>query len=395
MSIIKSILKSIRLFINNGALSILRKMVTIKDEIIFISTPDYSDNALALSDYLPTSDAGKAYKCYWLVDDANHYQMKYKGTGITFLTKKNKLGLMPPKTIRHHLQARFVFATHSFLIPQEQAKPGQKYILLWHGCGFKAKTGNHYTAFDKALVPGPLFVESKSKYWKVLPSKLLPKGYPRYDWMLHPSQEAKQYYRELKKEYDKVIFWLPTVRNSIVDRKYPESVISQFPILAHTADWCEMDKWLSSINILLVVKLHNTQKKYDIPFEEFNNIRVVENKDFLKSGVKLYELFPFTDGLISDYSSVSFDYLVVDKPICYTLDDYKTYESTRGFVFDNPLDYMPGHHVYNVRELKQYLEDVKNDIDEYKQRRKEVREIAVTNTDTSYCEQILKALDVL
>ena len=192
-----------------------------------------------------------------------------------------------------------------------------------------------------------------------------------------------------------MVFWLPTVRNSIVDRKYPESIISQFPILANTEDWRDMDEWLSSVNMLLVVKLHNAQKKYDITFDEFNNIRVVENKDFMKAGVKLYELFPFTDGLISDYSSVSFDYLVVDKPICYTLDDYKMYESTRGFVFDNPLDYMPGHHVNNVHELKKYLEDIKNGFDEYKQRRKEVREIAVTSTETSYCEQILKALNVL
>ena len=208
MSIIKSTLKSVRLLISNGVLYILRKMVSIKDEIIFISTPDYSDNALALSDYLSTSVEGKEYKCYWLVDDVYAYRRQYAGTGITFLTKKNKLGMMPLRTIKHHLQARFVFATHSFLIPQDQAKPEQRYILLWHGCGFKAKTGNHYTRFDKALVPGPLFVESKSKYWNVSPDHLLPKGYPRYDWMLHPSQEAKQFFRELKKDYNKVIFWL-------------------------------------------------------------------------------------------------------------------------------------------------------------------------------------------
>lgn len=395
MSIVKSALKSIRLLISNGVLCILRKMVSIKDEIIFISTPDYSDNALALSDYLSTSVEGKEYKCYWLVDDVNAYRKKYSGKGVSFLSKKNKLGVVPIKTVKHHLQAKFVFATHGFLIPQEQAKPEQKYILLWHGCGFKAKTGSHYTSFDKALVPGPLFVESKSKYWKVSPDKLLPEGYPRYDWMLHPSQEAKQFFSDLKKGYDKVIFWLPTVRNSIVDRQYPESVISQFPILSKTEDWKNIDNWLTSVNMLLIVKLHNTQKKYDIPFEEFKNIRVIENKDFMKDGVKLYELFPFTDGLISDYSSVSFDYLIVDNPICYTLDDYKVYESTRGFVFDHPLDYMPGHHVYNVQDLKKYLEDVKNGRDEYKKRRQDVREIAITGTTTSYCEQILKALSVL
>ena len=395
MNVIKSLLANIRLRISNLTLFLFRNRDSVKDEIIFYSFPDYADNALALSDFLLTSSMGKNYRIFWIVEDAKSYQYKYAKAGITFLTKKNRLGMIPLKTIKHHLQAQFVFATHNFLIPQGQARPEQKYILLWHGCGFKAKTGSHYTQFDKALVPGPLFVSSKSKYWNVVPDKLLSEGYPRYDWMLHPSQKSNSFFMDLKKDYDKVIFWLPTVRNSVKDRDYPEGVISQFPILATTEDWQNIDNWLSSANMLLMVKLHNSQKKYPIPFETFANIRVVNNNDFIKAGVNLYELFPFTDALITDYSSVSFDYLVVDKPICYTLDDYKTYESTRGFTFDNPLDFMPGHHVYTVQELKQYLDDVKNGLDEYKQRRKEVKEIAVTNTDTSYCEQILKALNVI
>lgn len=395
MSIVKPILVIIRSFISNLALSLFRIIVTVKDEIIFISFPDYSDNALALSDYLSIPDVKNTHKIYWIVENANSYQKKFNQAGIIFLNKKNWLGMTPFKTVIHHLQAKFVFATHSFLIPQEKAKPEQKYILLWHGCGFKAKTGSHYTQFDTALVPGPLFLEPKSRYWKVLPEKLLSEGYPRYDWMLHPSQEAESYFKVLKKEYDKVIFWLPTVRNSKVDRDYPEKVISHFPILANTKDWQIIDKWLSSVNMLLVVKLHNSQKKYPIPFDEFTNIRVVDNNDLGKAGINLYELFPFTNALITDYSSVSFDYLVVDKPICYTLDDYKIYESTRGFVFDHPLDYMPGHHVYNMQELMTFLEDMKCDRDNYKQKRKEVRDVAVTKNDSSYCEQILKALEVI
>lgn len=395
MNAFKTLIVKIRLLISRLTLFFFRRIVTVQDEIIFNSFPDYSDNALALSDYLLKTNEGKNYKIYWIVDDTKSYRNKYAHANITFLSKKNRLGMIPLKTIKHHLQAQFVFATHSFLIPQEQAMSEQKYILLWHGCGFKAKTGSHYIQFDKALVPGPLFVEPKSKYWKALPDKLLSEGYPRYDWMLHPSQEAKLFFKELKKDYEKVVFWLPTVRNSIKGRDYPEGVISQFPILASTEDWLTIDKCLSSVNILLVVKLHNSQKKYPIPFEKLGNIRVLENKDFMKAGVNLYELFPFTDALITDYSSVSFDYLVVDKPICYTLDDYKTYESTRGFVFERPLDYMPGHHVYCLEELKAFFDDLKYGRDTYKQSREEVRRVAVTKIESSYCEQILKALKVI
>ena len=37
------------------------------------------------------------------------------------------------------------------------------------------------------MVPGPVFVETKSRYWNCEKEKILALGYPRYDWMLHPS----------------------------------------------------------------------------------------------------------------------------------------------------------------------------------------------------------------
>jgi len=35
--------------------------------------------------------------------------------------------------------------------------------------------------------------------------------------------------------------------------------------------------------------------------------------------------------------------------------DYHLYENTRGFVFDNPVDYMPGQMIANYDELKNFL----------------------------------------
>lgn len=380
---------------NQLILHLCRYFTRVQDKLIFVSFPDFSDNALALTEYLLSHPESHTYKIYWVVSNAKEYRRKYGHTGITFLSRKNKIGMMPISTIKAHLQSKYVFATHGFVIPQEEAKAGQKYILLWHGCGFKTKLGCHYTMFDKGLVPGPLFVGSKSKYWNVDPKKILAKGYPRYDWIFHPTEKARNFFHALKQDRDIVIFWLPTVRNSIFGREYPEGVISQFPIMTNNDDWATLDKTLEEANVLLVVKLHNSQKQYSIPFEQFKNIKVVNNQDFSNAGVKLYELFSYTDALITDYSSVSFDYLVTDKPIGYTLDDFKMYKSTRGFIFDNPLDYMPGHHIYNLQELKDFVEDIKNGKDDYAEKRRTVRAKAVAITDISYCELILKSLEVI
>lgn len=63
----------------------------------------------------------------------------------------------------------------------------------------------------------------------------------------------------------------------------------------------------------------------------------------------------YSDALITDYSSVCVDYLIVDKPIAYTLDDYEVYKQTRGFVFEDPHEYMPGHHLYRFSDLERLL----------------------------------------
>ncbi len=39
--------------------------------------------------------------------------------------------------------------------------------------------------------------------------------------------------------------------------------------------------------------------------------------------------------LVSDYSSVAIDYLLLDRPLGFTLDDYEAYTESRGWVFDD------------------------------------------------------------
>jgi len=51
-----------------------------------------------------------------------------------------------------------------------------------------------------------------------------------------------------------------------------------------------------------------------------------------KKQIKLYELIGISDGLLSDYSSVAVDYLLLDRPLGYVLADYNIYKEKRGFV---------------------------------------------------------------
>ena len=55
----------------------------------------------------------------------------------------------------------------------------------------------------------------------------------------------------------------------------------------------------------------------------------------------MYVLLRNADALITDYSSAYFDYMLLNRPIAFTVEDIEEYRKKRGFVFDNPFEYMP------------------------------------------------------
>lgn len=118
------------------------------------------------------------------------------------------------------------------------------------------------------------------------------------------------------------------------------------------------------------------------------NIVYLENQDLEDNGLQLYEFINCSDALISDYSSVAIDYLLLNRPIGFTLDDYDAYTESRGWVFEDPLEYMPGEHIYNVQQFEQFVLDIRNGKDDYENQRKAI--LAKThNVTDNYCKRVL------
>ena len=287
------------------------------------------------------------------------------------------------------MTAKFVFSTHDFMISKSDGLPGQNYILLWHGCGYKDKISKNVShIFDKACVPGPLFVKTKSKLWNVTEDKFIVKGYPRYDWMLDNSPKAEEMARNLRgNAQEKIVLWMPTFRNSVVNKNSPENTITQFPLMKDQESWNCLDLYCKEIGVKLLIKLHAVQKNYDIDFKKLKNIKLLSNDDFEKNEIQMYEFLPFSDALISDYSSIAVDYLVLNKPIAFALDDYDLYKKLRGFVFDDPRKYMPGHHLYIEKDLYAFLKDVANGTDSYLFARKKMINECIY-VSKSYCASL-------
>lgn len=359
--------------------------------VIFRSMPDYADNARALAEYMLDNGYANKYSIYYDVSDAR----KYNNTGsqMKFISCETKLGLYRLKNLKLVVTAKYLMSTHKPILIRNRARKEQLIINLWHGCGYKDKSshqGSGHANFDYAIVPGELFVKPKSYFWNIEEEKILPIGYPRYDWLKAVDKGARKVLDSFKRDAEsKVVLWMPTYRADKRGVYTDSNSITQFPLVDRVEKWQELDRCCEKLDIVLIVKLHPFQREYGIPFDSFTNIKEIANLVFEDSDVPMYKFIALTDALISDYSSVAVDYLLVDRPIAFTLDDYEEYKSTRGFVFDDPRVYMPGHHLYSSEDLMRFLHDVSTGVDSYKEERDRMKTYAICQSE-NYCKSLLE-----
>ena len=366
-----------------------------KSVVLFNSKPDYADNARALAEYMLANGYTEKYKIFFDVDNLS----KFKGSvdGITFVSCKNKWKWYNLRYMHLMITAGYSLFTHGPIVSKRYRKPGQCNVCLWHGCGYKDRSGNDNMSvrkFDMALVPGALFVKTKARYWDVEEKYISPIGYPRYNWLLSRSEDAEKLINSFKKtDKTKVVIWMPTFRSDKEGKLNDSQTITQFPLVADKEQWKELDELCREKDVVLLIKLHRLQPDYGVPYDTFTNIRKIDDGTFEKQGVQMYEFLALTDALISDYSSVAVDYLITDRPIAFALQDFEEYRRTRGFVFEEPREYMPGHHLYTFEELKLFLSDVSGEVDPFREKRKQMFDVAITRSN-DYCLDVLTQIGI-
>ncbi|MBQ9362594.1 MAG: CDP-glycerol glycerophosphotransferase family protein, partial [Bacteroidaceae bacterium] len=314
--------------------------------LIFESSPDYTDNSRALSDYLVSNGYLKKYKIFWSVADAGYCRQMHKDSKVEFLQNVDKYGEHKLSNIKKFMTAGTVFGTHNIVWSYRLRIPGQRHIRLWHGCGYKEPSDldkRSSRTFDYGCVIGPMFVKVFSYYWNVDEQYVHPTGFARFDWLIAKSSNASAYRERTLDGGTKLLIWMPTFRNDKNGRYNSTEDVGCFPLIPDTAYWEKLDNACQRLGVKILLKIHMFQKDYSIDFSKLHHVIQITNQELDREGINLYELLAVTDGMITDYSSVAFDYLLVDKPLAFALDDYENYTSTRGFVFDDPLQYMPGH----------------------------------------------------
>jgi CDP-glycerol glycerophosphotransferase (TagB/SpsB family) len=128
-----------------------------------------------------------------------------------------------------------------------------------------------------------------------------------------------------------------------------------------------LDEFLRENNFAIYIKPHphDEQKFNKSLLSQFKNIFILTDEDFSNEKLDLYQLLNQFDALITDYSSIFFDYLLLNRPILFL----KDIDFQRGFLIEDMENFVPGPIFTNLSQLKEYLLKLEEINEEFKIKR--------------------------
>lgn len=329
--------------------------------IIFESIPDFSDNSRSVFDEMIKRGFNLKYKMVWI------YCQHMKTSAIPnvlFLTKKQRI-----LTLYYMLRAKCIISCNNYV---ESWGEYQKALYLTHGVALKSM--NVFVAPKHIDYIAGLSEEANrimSKAIKQPIDKFIETGYPRNDSLMNTTFSIHNFFNN---KYKKIVVWYPTFRQHIGSNKVVGNV-QPLPIIHHQEDAVAINDYAKEKNLLIILKPHFSQDLTYMKDVTLSNILFINDDFFVKNKVTSYEFVGSCDALITDYSSIYFDYLLCDKPIAAVWEDIEEYKRNRGFGIDIDF-YMSGaYKVYNLNDFLSFITDVTEGIDSLKQERNRINKL--------------------
>jgi CDP-glycerol glycerophosphotransferase (TagB/SpsB family) len=242
--------------------------------------------------------------------------------------------------------------------------------------------------YDAILATSDATADRFSGAFGIARERIIVAGYPRTDALLTdaPAPFLPAAERSIVDEFEahgragrRVLFYMPTFRDwgNTTDRIIP-------------IDWQRLDAALRAHGGVLYCKLHPNDRAGLPDLSDLPSIRI------LPSIVDPYPLLRHTHALISDYSSIFFDYLLLDRPVVfypYDLDAYRT--RSRG-LYDDYDAVTPGPKARDAagleRLLTRLLSEYDEHVDEYASARAAVRDRFFAHVDDRASARLFEAL---
>lgn len=377
------IIKNLKLkfFIYNSIFPVLtwinKRLKHNRRQVFLYCNLSFRDNNRALYDYMIAHDYNKRYK---IVVSASDYK------DFVSMAPKNVTFVGPLRAVMTYFSSKWIFYCIGKL-PIEPADD-QYVIHMEHGMPFKdASEGQskyniksqHYT---NVMATGKYFVEPQAHIYGVPLEKIFISGNPKCDSLYLPNPQYDF------GEYTKLVLWAPTFRKSTSMNM--QDTMEEQPVIpiVDVGRFGELNGYLKKMGVKIVVKLHPEQdlSKYDVV--DMDYFILLSHQEFLKRGMELYRFMKQCDAMITDYSSIFYDFLLLDRPIGFTEDDIDDYADKRGFAMD-PDSYRPGMRLRSYDDICLFIKDLVDENDCYKADRDRVNSLVNEDMTGDYSRKVL------
>lgn len=366
----------------------------------YIKGTDFADNARALFDYMLAEHMNEAYELVWLVKNPEEFGRYRNVKNVSFLSFDWSVSENKEERDRYYrvlCLAKYLFFTDAYGFARN-SRSDQVRVQLWHGCGFKTRVNfaRCEKRYEYTTVISDLYAEIHQDIYGLREDQMLVTGYAKEDWLFHPDREAWE--RLGLAGAERYIFWLPTFRTAKEGlaqlNEYDLTGQTGLPVLDSYEKLSYLDRLLESLHTELIIKLHPFQDRSRVGRIHMKRIRVLEHETLVDMDLQINRLLGYADGLISDYSSAAVDYMLLDRPMGFTLDDVEEYGNSRGFVFENIRDWLPGKEIFSFEAFCEFVREVGEGRDSTAERRRELKERMHKYGDDRSCKRIVEALGI-
>lgn len=259
----------------------------------------------------------------------------------------------------YHLATARVCVVDGYVIPVSLLthRPGLYIVQMWHALGAIKRFGYQsldrpggrssalarsmrmHHNYDAVLCGGPSTVDVFAAAFDTEPERVLPIGLPRVDYLLEHRDDAvtrppragvaaiRECFPLLADESRRVILYAPTFRKNRPDH------------------YLEVIECFSEQNVTLVVKPH------PLVTTSVSGANVV-----VASDVDVLDLLPLCSAVITDYSAVAFEALVLDKPIYFYVCDIDDYRAEHGLNIDL-LEELPQATSRSIEQIAEWIRE--------------------------------------
>ena len=323
----------------------------------------YSCSPKAIYEYMINNDEFKDYKFIWAFLDEKKYKNleKNKNTSVVKIGAKEY-----KKCLAKAKYWIFNYKIPDFLYP----KKNQIFVQCWHGTPLK-RLGCDLEHFDNVLntidgIKKRYKIEASKFTYFISPSKfasekfisawnlkeigkkniIVEEGYPRNDFLFnYKEKDVQQIRKKLGIENDnrKIILYAPTYRSD-------QHQTGLGYVYKEEIDFKKMEEKFGKEYLILFRPHYFIANSFD--FDKYKGfVYNVANIDDIN------ELYIISDILITDYSSVFFDYANLKRPMIFFMYDLEHYKNeSNGFYID--LNELPGPIVETQEDLEKSIEDV-------------------------------------